>query len=122
MKTSGNTSGNQQNLDNLVSDVEKDLLFYIITNMKHRKISIAEAHYLASDFLKLLPVKDKEDLLSKLSGLANTYDEVREVFVKYNTPYEEEKRNILLNMMRDHIKNGDIEKAIGVVKGGAKDA
>ena len=112
------TPSQNQDVNKLVSDIERDLLFYIIMSMKSRKISIGEAHYLAQDFLKLLPVKDKEDLLEKLSGLANTYTEAREVFVKYNTPYEEEKRNKLLNTMRDHIKSGDIEKAIAVAKGG----
>lgn len=91
-------------------------------NMKHRRISISEAHHLAQDFLKLLPAQDKEDLLKKLSGLANTYAEAREVFLKYHTPYEEEKRNKLLSTMRDHIKNGDIEKAIEVAKGGTQNA
>lgn len=116
--TGNNSIPKDEDLEKLISDVERDLLFHIIMNMKHRKISIGEAHYLAQDFLKFLPVQDKEDLLKKLLDLGKKYEEAREVYIKYGTPHEEEKRNKLLEAMRDHIKNGDIEKAIETAKGG----
>ncbi len=107
-------------LKKLVSDVERDLFFHIILNMRHRKISIGEAHYLAQDFLKMLPVQDKEGLLKKLLELGQMYAEVREVYIKYSIPHEEEKRNKLLDIMRNHIQKGDIEKAIEVARGGGQ--
>lgn len=106
-----------ESVEKLVSNVERELLFHIIKNMKQRKISIAEAHHLAKDFMNILPVKDKEDLLNKLKKLSRRYPEASELYVKYIIPHEEEKREQLLNTMRSHIQNGDIEKAIDVVKG-----
>lgn len=98
--------------------VEKDLLLHILTHMRDRKLTIGEAHQLAEDFLGLLPMHDKEDLLKKLSDLGQKYTEAREIYAKYGAPYEEEKRQKLLEAMRTHIKSGNIEQAIAVAKGG----
>lgn len=105
-------------LKQLTSDIERDLLFHIILNMRHRKISVGEAQHLAQEFLALLPAKDKEELLNKLSELAKTYIEVQQVYVKYAGPYTEEKRKETLAAVRDFIKKGKTEQAIAVAKGG----
>lgn len=105
-------------LKQLTSDVERDLLFHIILNMRHRKISVGEAQHLAQEFLALLPAKDKEELLSKLGELGKTYIEAQQVYIKYAGPYKEEKRQQTLTVMRDFIKKGKIEQAIAAAKGG----
>lgn len=99
-------------LKQLVSDVERDLLFHIILNMRKRNITVGEAEHLARDFLQLLPVTDKEELLKKLSALGERYPEAQAVFLKYASPHEEEKRQQLIEELSAHIKNGQIEKAI----------
>ncbi len=114
---SANT-GNDVSVKQLISDIERDLLFHIILNMRHRKISVGEAQLLAQDFLTLLPSKDKEELLNKLNELGKIYLEANQVYVKYAGPYEEEKRQEVLKAMRDHIKKGEIEQALAVAKGG----
>lgn len=101
-----------------VSKVESDLLFHIITNMKKKQIAVPTAQQLARDFLALLPVKDKEELLIKLQKLAATYPEAREVYVQYAVPFEEEKRQEKLLAMAAHVNSGDIEKALLIAKGG----
>lgn len=104
--------------ERFVSDVERDLLFQIIVHMKHREMTGEEAQKVAKEFLTLLPVVDKEDLLKKLGILSQAHKGAREVFLKYAAPSEEEQRLIKIQTMSEHIKNGDIEKAITVAKGG----
>lgn len=112
------SSSSISDLPDMVSSVEKDLLLEIIENMKYRKLTIGEAHKLAKEFLSLLPANDKEDLLRKLSTLGQNYEEARDVYAKYVAPHEEEKRQNLLNQMREHLKSGNIEQAIAVAKTG----
>ena len=104
------------NFSDYVKDVERDLINHIITNMKHREIALEEEKKLATEFLNLLPMTDKEDLLNKLNNLGQKYEEVREVYADFIAPHEEEKRQKMLHAMREHIKSGNIEQAIAVAK------
>lgn len=104
------------NLDKLVEEVERDLLSHIYANLKTNEINAQEAQKLAQDFLKLLPFKDKKDLLDKLNELGKEYRTAQEVYVKFGVPYEEQERQKKLDLMREHIKNGDIDKALEVAK------
>lgn len=104
------------NFENFLSDVERDLLFHIIFNLRRSKISLNEAQSLAKDFLALLPAEDKEQLLKKLEGLGQEYPEANEVYLKYATPHYESKNQHALDEMSEYIRQGDIEKAIEVGK------
>lgn len=104
------------NLSKLVEEVERDLLSHIYANLKTKDITAVDAQKIAQDFLKLLPFKDKKDLLDKLNALGNTYRTAQEVYVKFGVPYEEQERQRKLDLMREHIKNGEIDKALEVAK------
>lgn len=103
-------------LTKLVEEVERDLVSHIYANLKKKEISTVEAQRLAQDFLKLLPFKDKQDLLEKLNALGNTYRTAQEVYVKFGIPFEEQERQRKLDLMREHIKNGDIDRAVAIAK------
>lgn len=111
------TQATSDMLPQLLTSVEKDLLQHIITNLRDRRMNVGEAQKLAHEFLSLLPMADKEDLLQKLNTLGQTYVSAREVYAQYAAPHEEEKRQKLLTAMREHIKSGNIEQAIAVAKG-----
>lgn len=104
------------NFDEFIKQIEEDLIQQIITSLKGRKLSVEKSQELAKEFLDLLPAKDKEDLLNKLNKLGNEFSEAKKVFADFAIPYEEEKRQRLLNAMREQIKNGNIEKAIEIAK------
>lgn len=110
---------NIPNLDKLVEEVERELLSHIYANLKANEIDANEAQKLAQDFLKLLPFKDKQDLLDKLNILGNEHRTAQEVYVKYGVPFEEQERLRKIDLMREHIKNGDIAKALAVAKASA---
>lgn len=111
-----------QSMQNLTRDVEDDLLAVIIYNLKRHKIKADEAKRLAIDFLVLLPLADKKDLLAKLYALGQKHYEAKGVFLKYANTYEQEGRDAKLSAISKHIQNGQIEHAITVAKGGKIDA
>jgi hypothetical protein len=103
----------------LTVDVERDLLYHIIINLKNNNISYQQAQELARQFLALLPLQDKQDLLKKLQTIRkkNPGLGVNNVYLKYSMPYEEEQTQNKLDMMRQHLQSGNIEQAISVAKG-----
>ena|SRR6185312_4129083 len=108
------------NLNVLVEEVEKDLLSHIYANLKTNEITAEQAQTLAQEFLKLLPFKDKKDLLEKLNTLGKQYREAQEVYVKLGIPLEEQERQQNLDLMHKHIVNGELDKALEVAKSATK--
>lgn len=104
-------------VDKFERDVERDLLFQILRNMRRQEISLDEAQRLAQEFLSLLPVNDKYELLKKLNELGQDYSEAEATYLKYALPLEEEKRTQALQSVTEHLRSGNIEQAIAAVKG-----
>ncbi|MBA3724040.1 MAG: hypothetical protein H0W89_04080 [Candidatus Levybacteria bacterium] len=104
-------------MQSIVTDVEKELLEAIITNLKAELLTEDQAQQLAKEFLALLPMEDKRDLLDKLYKLSKAHVEAKGVYLKYAKPFEEEDRQRKLTLMSQHIQDGKIEHAINVAKG-----
>jgi hypothetical protein len=104
-------------MQNITTEVEKELLQIIIDNLDQEKMTVEEAQAVAKEFLALLPLQDKKDLLEKLYKLSQDHSETKGMYLKYAKPYEEEDRLKKLELMSDHIKNGRIENAIAIAKG-----
>jgi spore maturation protein CgeB len=102
----------------LIEQVEKDLLDEIIKNLEQNIITDDQAKKQANDFLSLLPINDKKDLLDKLQKLSQVNKETKEIYHKYASSFEEEERQKKLQLMSEHIKNGQIDQALSVAKGG----
>lgn len=100
----------------LVTDVERDLLLEITTHLKQNKLSGEQAQELARSFLAVLPVQDKEELLTKLKKLGEEFPEAQSVFLKYAKEDELHARDQKLSQMALHIKSGNIEQALKVAK------
>ena len=107
-----------QSLQQTVTDVENDLLDLIVASLKVNNINVDEAKKLAKEFLSFLPMQDKHDLLEKLHTFSVDHNETQGLYLKYAKPLEEEDRQRKLSMMSEHIKNGQIEHALTVAKGG----
>ncbi len=104
-------------LQPVVEEVEKDLLNHIIANMEDGKITVEQSQQLAREFLALLPVHDKDELLQKLNTLGKTHAEAQAVYLDLARPHEETIRQQKLTQMSEHIKQGNIEQAISIAKG-----
>lgn len=96
--------------------IEKELLERIIAHLKANKIDVEKARQLAKDFLAVLPVKDQKDLLEKLRGLGEQYEEAKEVYAEELAKVSDAIREQTLNQMRDFIKQGNIDGAIATAK------
>jgi hypothetical protein len=107
-----------QSIQTLTEDIEKELLDEIINNLDNAKITVEEAKAVAKEFLSLLPLQDKKDLLDKLYKLTKDHSETADLYIKYAKPIEEDERLKKLSVMSEHIKNGQIEHALTVAKGG----
>lgn len=99
-----------------VKQVEKELVELIIAHLKANKIDVEKARQQAKDFLAVLPVKDQKDLLEKLKGLSQVYDEAKEIYAEELGKIEEAKRQETLNQMRNFIQQGNIDEAIAAAK------
>jgi hypothetical protein len=112
---------NDQSMKKLTTDIEKELLDIIIDNLDQDKITIEEAQAVSKEFLSLLPLSDKKDLLDKLYKLGQTHPETKVMYLDFAKPIEEEERQKKISLMSEHIKNGQIEHALAVAKGGIPD-
>ena len=99
-----------------VEAVKRELAELIIKHLKENKLPAEKAKKLAEDFLNVLPIKDRQDLLEKLKNLGENYLEAKEVYVDELKRASEKKRIDTLSQMRDHIKQGNIDNAIETAK------
>lgn len=106
-----------KSLQALVENVEKELLDEIIKNLEQNTLSEEEAQEIAQEFLALLPIEDKQDLLKKLHELSVDHIQTQPVYLQYAKPFEEEEREKKLKQISHHIKKGQIEHALAVAKG-----
>jgi|SRR3989344_4429997 len=95
-----------------VEEVKKELVELIIKHLRENKLPAEKAKKLAEDFLNVLPISDQQDLLEKLKNLGENYLEAKEVYVDELKRISEEQRDQTLSQMRDHIKQGNIDKAV----------
>lgn len=109
-------------LDSVVKQVEKELLLEIVKNLDGNKITPVQAQLQAKEFLSLLPIQDKKDLLDKLYKLSQTNLETKGVYLNYARSMDEEERHKKLELMSQHIQKGEIEHALNVAKGGIPNA
>ena len=79
-----------QSMQTITTDIEKELINEIISNLDQAKITVEQARQLAHEFLMLLPLQDKKDLLDKLYKLSRKYPVTNKLYLEYSKPIEEE--------------------------------
>jgi hypothetical protein len=105
-------------MQTITTDIEEELFNEIVNNLEQASITVEEAQQLARDFLTLLPLEDKKDLLKKLYTLSQKHNEARKIYIEYAAPYEEEERQKRLTLISQHLKSGKIEDALAAAKEG----
>lgn len=99
-----------------LEEVKKELLDLILDHLKRNKIEVPKAQQQARDFLSILPIKDQADLLVKLKNLGEKYPESEAVYLHELEKAEAQKRDQALTLMRDYVRQGDINGAISAAK------
>lgn len=103
-----------------VEKVKKQLVELIIRHLEEKKITAANAKQLATEFLKVLPISDYQDMLLKLNTLGNKYPEAKVLYIQELKEINDTKRNQALTHMRNAIAAGNIDQAINMAKGVSK--
>ncbi len=106
-----------KNIQELESDIQRDLTYYIILNLRHHELAVPTAQALAREFLAIFPIQTVEDLLRKLEKLGKRYQEARAVFIEYANAFYRAKKKEALEIVPGYIKNLQIEEAIKITKG-----
>jgi hypothetical protein len=102
----------QQELD----AVEKELLELIVRHLEDNKMDVPTAQKLAKDFLAVLPVENRADLLEKLKALGENYDEAKQVYFQEISKDNEVKEQVALQNMSHAIRQGNIDHALTIAK------
>ena len=102
----------------LLESVERDLLDLITKHLEDNTLSLEKAQGLSKEFLAILPIHDKIDLLNKMGTLSQKYAEAQTVYAKYAGTIDNEDRQEKLDHMSELIKLGKVEEAIAVAKKG----
>ena len=105
-------------VEKLIFDAKGDLLDCMSEQIGLSNMSLEESEEAAADFLDMLPIVSKEDLLDKLRILTTKFPMLLSVYKKYSSSQEEEKRQELLKAMAEELRNGNLQAAVDVAAGG----
>lgn len=98
-----------------IKAAERELLARILVSMKNGRLSAVKAKQLAKQIVDHLPI-DEDGLCEILDLLADQYQEARVVYIKYAIPYREEKRRVKIAQATGYLREGDVEKALKIIK------
>lgn len=108
----------KRTIHQFVTEIEKELLIQVMTNLDQKKMTDARAQALAQEFLNLLPVKNKKALFLKMRILAQHYKEASKVYFKLAESIYKEEKSRKTKLASKYIRQGDIDHAVRAMKGG----
>lgn len=103
-------------LSKVTNQLEYLFLKRLARGLKEETIDIPRAKALAKEFLQIEPFSSVEDAKSKIDSFTRkdsyflTLNEYIEAY------YSEQQKNALIEKMRQHIKQGNIDQALEVAK------
>lgn len=100
----------------ITSQLEYLFLNKILEGLRQNTIMMPQAKILATDFLHLEPFLSYEDARKKIADFIRQradYGFLEEFLLGF---HDEQQKSQLIDKMRTHIKNGDIDKALQVTK------
>jgi hypothetical protein len=112
------TSVNSQETMQFLERVERDLLEEIAMSLENDTLTPEVAQQMAKEFLSLLPIHDKIELLQHMKELSGKYEEIRHLYIKFGHEYNEENKSERLSRIAEHIRSNDLDSAIHVAKEG----
>ncbi len=101
--------------DEFVKKIEIEYLRILAKLLRDGKINRTQAKESAKTYLKMLPFSSNEDLLTKVKEFIKSFPmlDAYEIYVMHEI--EQIKTNEVLEKMRTHLKNDNIEEAINLV-------
>ena len=99
-----------------IDSLEKEFLKIVIENIKSKKLTLDQARTIAKDFIMLIPFDDQNDLKFKIKNFTDKYIIFSPLYIALLKNEESTKMNDLLNKMRSHMKDKNIDEALKLVK------
>lgn len=96
--------------------IENELLELIARHLQDNKMDAQTAQKLATDFLAVLPIQNRQDLLNKLKNLGEKYGEVKQVYMQEFSKDTTAKEQEALTKMTHAIRQGNIDHALSIAK------
>lgn len=100
-----------------VSNIERDLLFEVITALKQGKTTQERITALAQEFVEITAKNSLDQIFKSLKSLSQKYREARNVFDTYFAQYMEDMKHEALKRARIYMRNGNIDHAVVTLKG-----
>ncbi len=75
----------------LQTNFERELLFQIIQNLRHKKLTHEEAKIVAQRFMPVLKSETAQEFIESLAKLAQYHPEILEAFIKTIREYEKDE-------------------------------
>jgi len=105
-----------QDLPKLSTQLEFLLLKYLASNLQDGKMDIPYAKVRASTFLAIEPFASIEDAKAKMQKLAIQYPDCSFLQRYVDAYYSEQHKDKVVEQMREHIKQGNLDQALEVAK------
>ncbi len=105
-----------EDLAKVTNQLEFLFLKRLARGLKEEKIDIPRAKALAKAFLKIEPFSSVEDAKAKLDSFTRQEDYFSNLNEYIEAYYSEQQKNAMIEKMRHHIRQGDIDQALEVAK------
>ena len=103
-------------LEKLTVDLEYQYLKYVMNTVRDKTLSVPDAKKSAQGFLKLLPFNSVDDVKNKISSYTPEFPFFTFLH-KYMSAYDEEQKTAqVIEKMKQHIKNNNIDDALKVAQ------
>lgn len=100
----------------IIDAAERKFLYYLSEGLLSGAITRQQAQEHVQKFLSLLPFTDEEDFNRKIQEVSLWHSQYGMLYPFILAEEYEEEKKYTLNQMREHLKSGDIEKALAVVQ------
>lgn len=101
-------------MEDLVREIEIAFIKKLMRLIQDKVIPVDQARLIARHFIALFPFHDVADIKAKVAQfltLQTQFEEMNFVLTKWD---DEEKTRAVIDKMREHIKAGEVDKAIAV--------
>jgi hypothetical protein len=106
-----------EDLKKITDHLEYLFLIKIANGLKGKQVDIPTSKSLAQEFLKIEPFQTLEDARSKIDKFASLHPLLTNLKEYIDGYYFEHHKDEMLEQMKAHMKAGNIDEALRVVKG-----
>jgi hypothetical protein len=107
-------------LEELQERLANVFLKEIIKSLRNEEIEVEDAKTLAQEYLELEPFTSADDARSKIHSYVEKNPRFANMKTYIDSYKDEQNTNRVIDMMKKHIQNDDIDKALEVAKGDSK--